>query len=166
MKEGEQERRRDHSQDRQPRCVLAAQRYSNGGARLEGTSHRLTSQPGREGVPRHLANNPSILRCVSVVKVKLLDLCRLGAELRYILIEADQRSVRGSAKMVLQAWDQIGDATRKPRNNRRPLLEGNLGAPRWLAAKGQLCTLASTRLVLLVQLLSRCLRLPVCCLSE
>lgn len=124
--------------------------------RLKGTSHRLTSQPGREGVPRHLANNPSILRCVSVVKVKLLDLCRLGAELCYILIKADQRSVRGSGKMALRAWDQIGEATRKPRNNRRPLLEGNLTAPRWSAAKGQLCTLASTHLALSVQLLPQC----------
>lgn len=97
MKEGEQESRRDHSQDCQPRCVLAAHRCSDGGGG-NITSHRLTSQPGREGVPRHLANNPSILQCVSVVKVRLLDLCCLGAELRYILIEADQRSVRGSAK--------------------------------------------------------------------
>lgn len=148
MKEGEQERSQDHSQDRQPRCVLAAHRCSDGGARLEGTSHRLTSQPGREGVPRRLAKNPSILQCVSVTKVRLFNLCRLGAELHNILIEADQRSVRDSAKMALQAWDQIGDATRKPRNNRRPLLEGNLAAPRWLAAKGRLCTLASTPLAL------------------
>lgn len=122
-------------------------------------------QPTREGVPRRVANNPSILRCVSVVK-ELLDLCRFGAELRYILIKADQRSVRGGAKTALRAWDQIGDATRKPRNNRRPLLEGKLAAPHWLVAKEQLCMLASTHLALLVQLLSRCPRLPVCCLSE